>query len=74
MLANTDTSTTTATTKARVSLSDGDSELHPMTSIWKSKNTNKTRFSDQQIRSFRSMFEYESRPELQIKQQLANDL
>ncbi|GMQ07244.1 hypothetical protein CsSME_00051519 [Camellia sinensis var. sinensis] len=74
MLANT-TSTTTATTKAQVSLSDGDSKLHPMTSIWKSKNTNKRRFNNQQIKSLESMFEYESRrPELQIKQQLANDL
>ncbi|KAL0446533.1 UNVERIFIED_CONTAM: Homeobox-leucine zipper protein HOX6 [Sesamum latifolium] len=39
-----------------------------------SKNSNRRRFSDDQIKSLETMFETESRPELRLKQHLANKL
>lgn len=39
-----------------------------------SKNESRRRFSDQQIRLLESMFETDSRPELRMKQQVANRL
>lgn len=79
MLARRDASPAAAAgggTKAEDSLSSGDTELNLMASIWKSKNkkANKKRFTDEQIRLLETMFEAESRPELQIKHKLANEL
>lgn len=79
MLARRDASPAAAAgsgTKAEDSLSSGDTELNVMASIWKSKNkkANKKRFTDEQIRLLETMFEAESRPELQIKHKLANEL
>ncbi|KAI8546126.1 hypothetical protein RHMOL_Rhmol07G0092300 [Rhododendron molle] len=81
MLAMRDTSPAAAVAaalKAEVSLSSGDSELNVMANIWKSKskskNTNRKRFTDEQIRLLESMFETESRPEMEIKYKLANEL
>ncbi|KAA8525715.1 hypothetical protein F0562_007570 [Nyssa sinensis] len=52
-----------------------DLVLRPMASNRKSsKNKKQRRFSDEQIKLLESMFESESRPELQIKQQLANQI
>ncbi|XP_057510634.1 homeobox-leucine zipper protein ATHB-12-like [Actinidia eriantha] len=45
-----------------------------MKSIRKSKNKNNRRFNDEQIKSLESIFEMESRPELQTKQLLADKL
>ncbi|XP_027183124.1 homeobox-leucine zipper protein ATHB-12-like [Coffea eugenioides] len=50
-------------------------ELHSMSgSSTTSKTISKRRFNDDQIRYLESMFEAESRPELRVKQQLANKL
>ncbi|GFS44498.1 homeobox 12 [Actinidia rufa] len=45
-----------------------------MESIRKSRNKNNRRFNDEQIKSLESIFEMESRPELQTKQLLADKL
>ncbi|KAJ6933853.1 hypothetical protein NC651_009054 [Populus alba x Populus x berolinensis] len=46
--------------------------MHSLSSV--QKNVNKRRFSNEQIKSWKLFFESESRPELEIKQQLANEI
>ncbi|KAL6979397.1 hypothetical protein U1Q18_021062 [Sarracenia purpurea var. burkii] len=71
MLGSRETSPPAAAMKAEVSSSF-------MASFWKSESKNeyknKRRFSDEQIRTLELMFETESRPELQMKQRLANEI
>ncbi|KAF5460491.1 hypothetical protein F2P56_020355 [Juglans regia] len=49
-----------------------ESELHNL--ICSRKNKNMRRFNEEQTKSLEVMFEAESRPEAQVKQQLANEL
>ncbi|XP_021291753.1 homeobox-leucine zipper protein ATHB-12-like [Herrania umbratica] len=73
MLARKEQPQAAATVKVEVGLSGLDLHVHPITNI-KPRGKNKRRFSDEQIRSLEFMFESDSRPESQIKQQLANEL
>ncbi|XAR55189.1 hypothetical protein NMG60_11030612 [Bertholletia excelsa] len=71
-----------ATRQAEASSSSSELDPHPnpnpnsMPPIRKSKSKckNKRRFSHDQIRTLESLFEMETRPELQTKQQLATEL
>lgn len=57
-------------------LNEMEAGLHSITSTRNAKHSNssKRRFDDTQIRSLETIFETESRPELRVKQQLANKL
>ena len=74
MLARNEQPQAAATVKLEVGYSGLDLDLlNPIQNIRPSIK-NKRRFSDEQIKSLEFMFESDSRPESQIKQQLANDL
>lgn len=55
-------------------LNEMEAGLHSITSTRNAKHSSKRRFDDTQIRSLETIFETESRPELRVKQQLANKL
>lgn len=55
-------------------LNEMEAGLHSISSTRNAKHNNKRRFDDTQIRSLETIFETESRPELRVKQQLANKL
>lgn len=55
-------------------LNEMEAGLHSITSIRNGNHSSKRRFDDTQIRSLETIFETESRPELRVKQQLANKL
>ncbi|KAK2981925.1 hypothetical protein RJ640_019145 [Escallonia rubra] len=69
-----DPSPTPATGKIESSLHGMEAKGHHRKNITKSRKRQQKRFSDEQIRSLEIMFETESRPELPLKQQLANQL
>ncbi|KAK9291255.1 hypothetical protein L1049_009443 [Liquidambar formosana] len=74
MLARKENSPTAAMAKLITFVSDMDLDPCRITISRKKMGKDKRRFSDEQIRSLEFMFESESRPEPQMKHQLANKL
>ncbi|OMP02850.1 hypothetical protein COLO4_10800 [Corchorus olitorius] len=74
MLARREQPQAAAMVKLEVGLPGFDLDMfNPVQNI-RPSSKNKRRFSDEQIKSLEFMFENDSRPESQIKQQLANEL